>query len=271
MGGYKRKRTGPQGKRPWKKRADKNSAIVARQHAAIKRYSRYVMRKMLDRNIETKRSCQSTTDGQEIWHNNFVSLDSTLLQTSQGVQDPSYSATNNRIGDKINIRGVSLKGMVEMNERYTDVTIRILVVRSAKGDTPTRTTLFNGLSGNKMLDTINTERYSVLASKLVKMRPGGLGTTGAQYQAVIGQDSGVYLDTGGKAANSRVTKIWKMWIPGKKFTKGGVLTYEDNTGQAKFFDYHVLMYAYSNYSTLQDVYYVARNNDYIKQMYFKDA
>lgn len=268
---YKRKRV--QGtprykkKTGYKKRAMSGSA----RRSAAARTIQGAIRRALNKNIETKRSIQTSTDGSEIWHNNFITLDSTVLQSTPGVYDPMNNAINNRIGDKINLVGVKLRGMIEMNERYTDVTFRLLVVKAAKGDTPTRATLFNGISGNKMLDTINTERYTIIASKYMHLKPGGLGTVGSQYVPVVGQTSGVYLDGGGQAAISRVTKIWKLWIPGKKFTKSGVVTYEDNSSQVKFFDYHVLLYAYSNYSTLQDVFYVARNNDYVKEMFFKDA
>ena len=44
--------------------------------------------------------------------------------------------------------------MIEMNERYTDITFRRLVIRSAKDDTPTDSTLFHNVSGNRMIDTI---------------------------------------------------------------------------------------------------------------------
>lgn len=37
---------------------------------------------------------------------------------------------------------------------------RILVVKCAKGDTPTSSTIWTGTSGNKMIDTINSERYT---------------------------------------------------------------------------------------------------------------
>jgi len=59
--------------------------------------------------------------------------------------------------------------MLELNERYSDVTFRLFVVRSAKGDTPTTVTLWQGASGNKMLDTFNTERFTILYSKYVKI------------------------------------------------------------------------------------------------------
>jgi hypothetical protein len=50
-----------------------------------------------------------------------------------------------------------------------------------------------------------------------------------------------------------------------------VIKYENESENVKFFDYHVLCYAYSNYTTSQDIYYVGRVNDYVQQMYYKDA
>ena len=50
-----------------------------------------------------------------------------------------------------------------------------MFIKSAKGDTPTTDTLFNGQSGNKMMDTINTERYSVISQMFFKMKSNPLG------------------------------------------------------------------------------------------------
>lgn len=225
---------------------------------------RQIANRVVSRNIETKQSVFSSADGTEIAHNNFITLDSTVLQTTQGTTDPRTVNTANRIGDTIDLRGVSMKMMFELNERYSDVTLRILVVKAARGDVPTRATLFNGLSGNKMIDTLNTEKYTILASKTLKLQAGNRGS-----QLTLPVDGGGYI-TGGDTM-SRATKIVKMWIPGKKFAKSGFIKYEDGSSQVKFFDYYVLAYAYSNYSTLQDVWNVARLNDYVKVMYFKDA
>ena len=74
-----------------------------------------------------------------------------------------------RLGDEINLKGVGFKLMSEGNERYIDVTFHIILVKSAKGDIPTLATSFNGLSGNKMLDTFNNERFTLLFSKYVKI------------------------------------------------------------------------------------------------------
>lgn len=78
-------------------------------------------------------------------------------------------------------------------------------------------------------------------------------------------------DADTSAVQSRATKIVKLWIPGVKFGKNGVFQYENGGTQGKFFTYQIVVYAYSNYTTLQDTFYVGRVNDYIKQIYFKDG
>lgn len=230
---------------------------------------RKIVKQVLNKNVETKRSCTTSTDGAEIFHNNFIDLDANVLSTLQGVDDPMTNAINNRIGDEIMLKGVSIKCMFELNERYSDVTFRMMVLRCAKGDIPTRATLFAGLSGNKMLDTINSERYTVMAQKYFKIMAPNNATIG--NLAAVG--SGLY-STGAVASDpvlSRATKIVKLWVPGAKFGKGGKIVYENGTAQVKFFDYRVLVYAYSNFGTLQDIWYVARCNDYVRQIFYKDA
>jgi hypothetical protein len=102
--------------------------------------------------------------------------------------------------------------MLELNERYSMGTFRLLVVKAARGDTPTKATLFNGLSANKMIDTINTERYSILSSKSVVIRQS---STGIKPDLI--QTSGSGYATGTPLI-SRATRIVSMYIPGKKFT-----------------------------------------------------
>lgn len=214
--------------------------------------------------IETKQGTMTSTDGQEIFHNSFVSRTDSLLFTSQGTADPPNSSGTNRIGDKINLVGVSIKMMLELNERYSQALFKILVVRSARGDVPTAASLYNSISGNKMLDTYNTERYSILVSKLVTIRQSSTGMNSSGIQEVgSGFASGVPLI-------SRASKIVKIWIPGKKFTRSGVIEYDNGQSKPKFFDYHLLVYAYSNYSTAT-TYYVGRVNDEVIITYFKDA
>lgn len=228
-----------------------------------------IAKKVFNRNVETKTSQETSTDGQEIFHNDMVQVTGNLLATVQGTDD-SEVGRGDRIGDRITLKGVSLKFFLELNERYSDVTFRILVIRSARLDYPSRASLFNGESGNKMMDTIKKERFSVVAQKWVKIKAPNQSVNPAGQ---TGAGSGVYYqDTANfQPTLSRATRIVKMWIPGFKFAKGGHLQYEDASINTKFFDYTVQVYAYSNYSTLQDVYYVGRVNEFLSKMYYKDA
>jgi hypothetical protein len=225
-----------------------------------------VVRRALAKNIETKSGLQTSSDGIEILHNNFVVMNSTPLATTQGDMDVD-SGLGQRIGDKINLKGVSIRFMTELNERYSDVSFRFLFVKAAKGDVPTRASLYNAVSGNKMLDTLNRERYTILKDHWFKIRAANQGTDAGFTSA----GSGTYDAPSGNQTLSRATKITKIWIPGNKIVKGGVLQYEDNATQLKFFDYYCLLFAYSNYSTNQDLWNVGRLNDSVIQMYFKDA
>lgn len=229
-----------------------------------------VVRRALNKNIETKTGLQTISDGTEISHNNFVLMGNNPLATVQGLKDEEND-TGNRIGDKINLKGMSIKFMAELNERYSDVTFRMFVVRSAKGDTPTRANMFNGISGNKMIDTLNRERFTFLHTKTFKIKAPNGSMFGSNYSPVIGGSSGIQYEATVTQQMSRATKIVKVWIDGKKFSRSGVIQYEDNSTQVKFFDYHLILYAYSNYSTNQDVWNVARLNDCVVQLYYKDA
>lgn len=236
---------------------------------ALVQKMRMVAKQTLNRNIETKTSQQTSSDGIEILHNNFVTVNSALLATAQGTADHE-GGIGHRIGDQINLKGVSLKFMLELNERYSDVTFRILVVKCARGDPPTRGTLFNNESGNKMMDTIRSERYTVLAQKFIKITaPNRSVWNPAEHGGLL--PSGVYADQEARYNLSRASKICKMWIPGTKFGRRGVIQYEDAQSVQKFFDYHVVVYAYSNYSTGQDLYNVGRVNEFLSKMYYKDG
>jgi len=217
-----------------------------------------------NRMLETKQSTRTRDDGAEMFHNTIYVRESSLLGTTQGTADPNNANASNRIGDKITLSGLSVKVMFELNERYSMATFRIFVVKSAKGDVPTNGTLFNGISGNKMIDTLNRERYSILASKTFTIKQS---STSIQASGIQEVGSGF---TKGSEQMSNATKIVKLWVPANKLIRGKNLTYENGTNQPKFYDYHLVYYAYSNYQT-NSTYYVGRINDEVIQLYYKDA
>lgn len=187
------------------------------------------VRRAISKNIETKHASTTSNDYTQISHNSFISLDSSLLATTQGIQDPKSSFTACRIGDNITLVGVSIKMMIELNERYSDVTYRIIVVKSSKGDTPTASTLFVGLSGNKMLDKLDRERYTICYEKWgqIKNTAQGGGRLAAQDSTVTEPSTGIYGASQTPYLFSRATKIIKFWLPYKKLMSSPVIQYEN--------------------------------------------
>jgi hypothetical protein len=165
--------------------AGKRKSYVKTKRPAMKSVTiKKAVKQAMDMHVETKTSCQSSNDGVEIFHNNFITRSTNLLSTSQGSEDPAAGVIRNRIGDQIFLKGISIKMMLELNERYSMATFKIFVVKASRGDTPTKLTLFNNLSGNKMIDTINTERYSILLSKTVVIRQSSQGIKASGIQEV---------------------------------------------------------------------------------------
>lgn len=204
--------------------------------------------------------------------------------TTQGTTDPMVTDSLNRIGDEINVRGLSVRFMLDMALNQSDVTFRAMIIKSAKGDTPTITTLFNGLSPCKLLDNINTERYSVVFSKTFKMTARNMTVPGTQSDfqnqtnGTTGVSTGVgYLAvTGGidYAAQGKATRLMKIWIPGTKLFRNGVCRYENGSTQVKFYNYHFIVYSWSNSDANIDPAQEVINGylkHYVCQMYYKDA
>ncbi len=147
----------------------------------------------------------------------------------------------------------------------------MLLVRSAKDDIPTRDSLFAGLSGNNMLDSINYERYSIVAQKMFKINANNV-VSNAGLVSSLGVEYGMYGIDDTQTVYSPPTKIVRLYIPDVKISKDGVIKYEDlSTSQVKFYDYTLLLFVYANLSTSQDLVDLVLINDYVKTMYYTDT
>ena len=82
---------------------------------------RLLMKKVrrIESTVETKSGVQKYADGLELSHNSLNVFSSTMLFTANGVRDRE-DAFGERIGDKITLRNVTVKGMAELNERYSE-------------------------------------------------------------------------------------------------------------------------------------------------------
>lgn len=264
---------------PFKRKVTKKvpKKYVKKSRAVSANTVKAIVNKALNKKIETKSACSTTADYSQIGHNSFISLAAgDLLATTQGILDPNSSVLASRIGDQITLKNISIRMMIELNERYSQCTYRILLIKASKADSLSTGFLFCGLSGNKMLDRIDKERYTVLFEKWgqIKNDTAGGGRQAVEDATVAVPSTGLYQSniSGPQYTFSRVTKIVKFNLPGKLFGKGGRIQYENGSSQVKNWDYHLLIYAYSNYSTSQLLgYNVLAVNECVKEMYFQDA
>ena len=90
------------------------------------------------------------------------------------------------------------------------------------------TTLLLVLSGehaDEAQDSRHAECYKFPPRGMLRNTPSGVQTAGGGFQ--VGTDT-----------ISRATKMFKIYIPSKRFTRSGTITYENNSNQVKFFDFH---------------------------------
>ena len=106
-----------------------------------------------------------------------------------------------------------------------------------------------------MLDTIDEERCTVEAQKCTKIKAANVGSAKDVDALETAGQSGAH-QRGLNDSLSRATRIIKIWVPGMKFSRNRTTQYENNTPPVKFYDYHLLAYADSNYGTLQDLWNV---------------
>jgi len=187
-----------------------------------------------------------------------------VFHINQGVTDNDMSNGNgNRLGDEITVQSVKYHAFIENALARPKVYYRFMLVKCAKGDLPTRATLFKGNADNKMIDEINTERYTIVYQKIFNVS----ASNNVAHTATL--LTGV--PTAPTDAAGIATRIMKVTIPGRKFGRGGVIRYENGTNQVKFFDYVPLFVVYDWYGTPQDSNNVGRINELYAKIRFKDA
>jgi len=219
----------------------------------------------IERTIETKEQTSTTGSNVQLPHNNIVFLSDPFNGLAQGAGDP-MTGGGNRIGDKITIKGITFVGMLQNVAHRPKVYYRLMLVKYAKGDTPTRATLFKGCTNNKMIDQVNTERFTIVSQRVLNVT-----CTGAEAFTSVTLTGEPNTDNGGTLVGAVGTKIVKMWIPGAKICRGGYMQFENGTGQPKFFDYRWVIMAYDWHGTPQDLNIVGSITDCYTKMYFKDA
>jgi len=205
-------------------------------------------------------------------HNNVTVVTDSVFGTAlncfriiAGTTDPMEANNGNRIGDQISIKGLLIRGMVENALARPKVFFRIMLLRGAKGETFDRSTIFKGACANKMLDQVNTERFSIVAQKIFTANASNVAASGVETPLVSGAP---LIATAGGVG----TKTFKFWIPGAKFGRNGNIQFENlSATQVKFYDYRLVIAVYDWYGTPQDINNVGKLNELYTKLYFKDA
>lgn len=208
---------------------------------------------------ETKESWQQGTRNLGLVHNAVAVLLNPFVIT-QGTANP-IAGTNSRIGDKIILRGIAIKGFFENALNRPKVFFRVMLVRCAKGDTINAITLFKGNSAVKVIDQVNTDRFKIIKQKTFNITPSNTTavTVNADGSVATGNPAGIG------------TRAFTMWVPGRLISKYGTVQYEDgSTNQPKFYDYRVVVLCYDWYGSDGTSPTVGRVNDIYSKTYFKD-
>ena len=208
-----------------------------------KKLVRYQIKKYLNAISETKELTWKCNPNVNIAHNQIFILNNgsgnplNPFEHSQGTQDTNAANQGVSIGDSITAKGLLIRGFFENAIDRSRVHYRVMLLRCAKGDVPTRATLFKGSADNKVIDQLNTERYKIIAAKNFTINQQSVGST-----TVSGVNG---IPTGGSTLGGQGTRAIKMWIPGHKFARYGKINYESNSlTQVKYFDYRVVVFAY---------------------------
>lgn len=218
--------------------------------------------------METKEISRRTGDNVAMLHNRITLVTDSagnpfnIFQSALGVNDPMGSNAGDHIGDQISVKGVMIKGFLENALAWPKVYYRVMLLRGAKGDTFDTTNIFKGSCANKMIDQVNTERFTIIAQKVMNISASNVAASGAE----VPSGAPIIATAGGIGS-----RTFKMWIPGYKFGRNGNLRYENlSTSQIKFYDYRLCICVYAWYGS-PETNQVGRINQLYSKVYFKDA
>jgi len=241
--------------------------------ASVRRANKGVQR--LTRMIETKEACFKTTRPanapQKFAHNTpqVIAWDSAvgnnIFTRTNGMDDPQGTSIIKMLGDSFKLQGIACKFFLENPYSRPKTYYRMMFLRGPRG--AAFTDLFKGCCDNKMIDQFNTEKYKIIASKRVTVQASNVAAQAAQ----IGGNEPMTTVTATSAEYGGIgSKIVSFWIPGTKITKSGVINYENNANDVKFYDYKWVCLCYDWNGTPITSFCGAINEGYCK-LYFKDA
>lgn len=233
--------------------ATRKKKIYRRKKAAPKKKSNLVklIKNVVLKNSETKNVPYS--HGKiELYHNSgspasgrilhsSIQLDGAAMNPSQGTDD------DNRIGNSINVRGVKVRMLLGQKDDRMNVTFRIVVIKVTPQQEPSAVNqMFDDVSGNIMLDSLNTDRFKVVYSKFIKSHISP------------------QLGTGASSEQKEFTRIWRFYLR----TPRKIDFRDPSSNEYSGFRHYMYVFAYDAYGTL-----ITDNIGYVQtytNLYFKD-
>jgi len=194
---------------------------------------------------ETKHVIRNLLSNTGMQHNVFARVVSNLMYTEQGIGDSGVTLAN-RIGDSITPIGIKLYVQLSQPVDRPNVTFKLAVLKFHGAVVPPGTVPQTGVTGNVMLDPIDTEKCSVLKTWTYKSNEN-------YWQ--------------GSAATSKIiTKFFTLWIP---LPRKPYVYASDGGSTGKMFQLSFCCAAYDSFGTL--ITDTVGNISLSSQLYFKDA
>lgn len=230
-----------------KRKASSSNKRSAKRRRTVKSLKNAVRRVLL-RTAETKYAV-GHQENLQLYHNTGVAgthvFIGNCLSTSQG------QGEENRIGDKVQAVGLSLKLMLFNKSDRPNVTYRIIVFtappdQSASGNP---VGFWEADIGNKIMDNINTNKYKVIKEKFIQVQ---------------GQDTA--FEAGVDTLREK-SKSLQMYIP----LKGRQVVYSSENGAVPKYQRDVIqvaIIAYDAYGTLTTD--NIASFAWMRKFYFKD-
>lgn len=187
----------------------------------------------------------------QLYHNSGSPASGQILHATRAIKDyftlPQQGDNDReRNGDHIWMQGIAVKLLLGQKQDRMNVTFRIVVLECTSDQEPANySELVDTLSGNCMLDSLNTDRGKII------------------YQKYIKKNVSPQLDAAG--GTRELTHFHKFWIPHKRLIK-----FSDNTTNNQYSGtrMYVYVFAYDAYGTL-----LADNIAYFQmwsRLYFRD-
>lgn len=214
---------------------------------------------------ETKHLHEQWFSNKEVFHNQYYKLKDDLL-SGISVGDRAFE----RIGDKIHLKGISVKMNIENEEFRPYVRYMFIVFRDRWNHDHTQpdaaNDIWEGTSTSKNLDWLNTNRFEFKMIKYVNVTAYNSGTAagvnsvtqpiGGTYKIEAGEDYEIFTNP---------SKYVNFYL---KFNKN--ITYDDNSTNAMRNKWQFGVVPYVNYATNTSSATKVGNMTGVAKLYWKD-